>query len=65
MPKMKSNSGAAKRFRKATSGRFRRNKSHRRHILTKKSSKRMRHLREDAYVHKADEGLVRQMLPYA
>jgi large subunit ribosomal protein L35 len=45
MPKMKSNSGAAKRFRKTASGRFKSKQSHLRHILTKKSSKRKRHLR--------------------
>lgn len=65
MPKIKTNSGAAKRFRITASGKFKRNQSHRRHILTKKSNKRMRHLRETAYIHKADEVLVRQMLPYA
>ncbi len=65
MPKIKTNSGAAKRFRKTASGKFKRNKSHRRHILTKKPTKRMRHLRDAAYVHPADEGLVKQMLPYA
>ncbi len=65
MPKIKTNSGAAKRFRRTASGRFKRNQSHRRHILTKKSNKRMRHLREAVYVHKADEGLIKQMLPYA
>ena len=65
MPKIKTNSGAAKRFKKTTSGRFKRNQSHRRHILTKKPNKRMRHLRETAYIHKADEALVKQMLPYA
>ena len=65
MPKMKTNSGAAKRFARTASGKFKRNQSHRRHILTKKSNKRMRHLREAAFIHKADEGLVKQMLPYA
>jgi large subunit ribosomal protein L35 len=65
MPKLKSNSGAAKRFKKTASGKFKRNQSHRRHILTKKPTKRMRHLREPSYIHKADEGLVKQMLPYA
>jgi len=40
MPKMKSHSGAAKRFKKTGSGRFKSKQSHLRHILTKKSSKR-------------------------
>ncbi|MBU2393854.1 MAG: 50S ribosomal protein L35, partial [Gammaproteobacteria bacterium] len=40
MPKMKTNKGAAKRFKKTGSGGFKRKQSHLRHILTKKSSKR-------------------------
>ncbi len=65
MPKMKSNRGAAKRFSTTASGRFKRNQSHRRHILTKKPSKRKRHLREPSLVAKADAPLIRRMLPYA
>ena len=66
MPKLKSNRGAAKRFKATASGKFKRNQSHRRHILTKKSNKRMRHLRSpSSYVHEADTGLVKQMLPYS
>tara|TARA_B100000586_G_C19991349_1_gene376420 strand:+ start:524 stop:718 length:195 start_codon:yes stop_codon:yes gene_type:complete len=64
MPKMKSNRGAAKRFTKAPSGEIKRAQSHRRHILTKKSSKRKRHLRDDAVISKADRALVKKMLPY-
>ena len=44
MPKMKTNKGAAKRFKKTASGSFKRKQSHLRHILTKKSSKRKRQL---------------------
>jgi len=65
MPKLKTNRGAAKRFKRTASGKFKRNASHRRHILTKKPTKRMRHLRGPATIHAADEGLVKQMLPYA
>ncbi len=65
MPKMKSHSGAAKRFKKIGSGGFKRKQSHLRHILTKKSSKRKRHLRSKQLVDKADMGLVSRMLPYA
>jgi large subunit ribosomal protein L35 len=65
MSKMKSHSGAAKRFKKTGSGGFKRKQSHLRHILTKKSSKRKRHLRSKALVDKADMGLVTRMLPYA
>lgn len=64
MPKIKTNRGAAKRFKKTASGGFKRGQSHRRHILTKKSTKRKRHLRSDAMVNKADAGLVVRMLPH-
>jgi large subunit ribosomal protein L35 len=64
MPKMKTNRGAAKRFRKTASGRYKRAQSHRRHILTKKSTKRKRQLRDGQLVHEADTKLVARMLPY-
>ncbi|MEE9597137.1 MAG: 50S ribosomal protein L35, partial [Acidiferrobacterales bacterium] len=51
MPKMKTNRGAAKRFRKTASGGFKRRHSHLRHILTTKSRKRKRHLGDGAMVH--------------
>ena len=54
MPKMKTNKGAAKRFKKTASGGFKRKQSHLRHILTKKSTKRKRHLRAQAMVSKVD-----------
>lgn len=65
MPKMKSHSGAAKRFKKTGSGGFKRKQSHLRHILTKKSSKRKRHLRGTAMVADSDQQLIERMLPYA
>ena len=65
MPKMKSNRGAAKRFRRTASGGFKRKQSHMNHILTKKKTKRKRHLRATAQVAEADCKAVRQMLPYA
>jgi len=64
MPKMKTKSSAAKRFRKTGSGKIRRRKAFTSHILTKKSQKRKRSLRKGALVDKSDEGLVRSMLPY-
>jgi len=64
MPKIKTNRGAAKRFRKTGSGEFKRAQSHRRHILTKKSTKRKRHLRAAATVHPSDVAVARRMLPY-
>ena len=65
MPKLKTNRGAAKRFKKTGGGGFKRKQSHLRHILTKKSSKRKRHLRAGSMIHEADKGLVTQMLPFA
>jgi large subunit ribosomal protein L35 len=65
MPKMKSNRGAAKRFKKTASGGFKRSQSHKRHILTKKSPKRKRQLRGTTMVHDADNALIQRMLPYA
>lgn len=65
MPKMKSNRGAAKRFKPTASGRFKSAQSHRRHILTKKSSKRKRQLRPTAIVEASDTSSVRRMLPYS
>lgn len=65
MPKLKTNRGAAKRFKKTAKGRFKRSQSHLNHILTKKSPKRKRHLRPGQMVDKADEKLVARMLPYA
>lgn len=65
MPKIKTNRGAAKRFRTTASGRVKRAQSHRRHILTKKSTKRKRHLRSMESVHESDVALVKRMMPYA
>jgi large subunit ribosomal protein L35 len=62
MPKMKTNKGAAKRFRKTASGRLKRGRQNRRHILTKKTPKRKRQLRRDAFVSKADEKRMKQLL---
>ena len=65
MPKIKSNRGAAKRFRKTASGGFKCNQSHRRHILTKKSTKRKRQLRNPGMLHASDVKSATRMLPYA
>ncbi len=65
MPKMKTNRGAAKRFKKTAGGDFKRSQSHRRHILTKKTTKRKRHLRAVATINKADVASVKQMLPFS
>jgi large subunit ribosomal protein L35 len=65
MPKMKSHSGAGKRFKKIGSGGFKCKQSHKRHILTKKSTKRKRQLRKTAILHPSDTPLVARMLPYS
>ena len=65
MPKLKSNRGAAKRFKRTASGGFKRAQSHKRHILTKKSTKRKRHLRGTEMVAEVDTPMLRRMLPYS
>ena len=62
MPKIKTNRAAAKRFRLTGSGRVRRNKSYASHILTKKSTKRKRNLRQSSLIAKEDEKTVRRLL---
>lgn len=63
MPKMKTNRGAAKRFKRTATGGYRCKQSHLNHILTKKSTKRKRHLRAAATVAAVDVPAVRRMLP--
>lgn len=65
MPKMKTKSGAAKRFRVRGSGSVKRSHSHLRHILTKKSTKRKRQLRGTTSVGPTDMGRIRAMMPHA
>ncbi len=65
MPKLKSKSGAAKRFKARGNGKFKRAQANLRHILTKKSTKRKRHLRGSTAVSPSDHGHIRTMLPYA
>ena len=62
MPKMKTNRSAAKRFRRTGTGKFRRNKAYTSHILTKKRSKRKRHLRKPTLVADADRKRVSRLL---
>jgi large subunit ribosomal protein L35 len=64
MPKMKTHSGAAKRFKKLKSGLVKFTQAGRRHILTKKSRKRKRGLRNSAYVSSCDIQSVLPLLPY-
>jgi len=64
MPKLKTHKGAAKRFRLTATGKVKRGHSHARHILTKKTTKRKRHLDIDVSVSDADEKEAKRMLPY-
>ena len=64
MPKIKTNRGAAKRFRKTGTGKIRRNKAFTSHILTKKSTKRKRELRQGTLVNKSDSKNISCLIPY-
>jgi len=65
MPKMKTKSGAAKRFTIRAGGSVKRSQAFKRHILTKKTTKNKRQLRGTAEVHSTNTASVRAMLPYA
>ena len=64
MPKMKTHRGAAKRFRSTATGKFKRGKAYKSHILTKKSTKRKRKLDTPTTISAADHKKVQRMLPY-
>jgi large subunit ribosomal protein L35 len=64
MPKLKTHKGSQKRFRMTATGKIKRGKSHARHILTKKTTKRKRKLDQDTYVSDGDLKRVQGMLPY-
>jgi large subunit ribosomal protein L35 len=64
MPKMKTNRGAAKRFKTSGSGKIVRNKAFSSHILTKKSTKRKRNLRKSTVLDPANLKGVKRMIPY-
>ena len=65
MPKLKSNRGAAKRFRATGNGGFKCRSANRSHIMTKKSTGRKRRLRAGMQVRDEELGRIEQMLPYA
>ncbi|ENZ01924.1 50S ribosomal protein L35 [Clostridium thermobutyricum] len=64
MPKMKTHRGAAKRFRKTGTGKLKRAKAFKSHILTKKSQKTKRNLRKGGYVDSTQEKVMKKLLPY-
>jgi large subunit ribosomal protein L35 len=63
MPKMKTNRAAAKRFKKTGGKTIRRGAANRRHILTKKTTKRKRHLRGRQAVAASDVREIRRLIP--
>ena len=63
MPKIKTNRAAAKRFKKTGTGKIVFAKSHANHILTKKTTKRKRALRQSQLIKKSDKKMVRLLLP--
>ena len=64
MPKMKTNRAAAKRFKLTGTGKLKRAKAFRSHILTKKSAKTKRNLRKTDYVSTSQEKVMKKLLPY-
>lgn len=62
MPKMKTNSSAKKRFKVTGSGKVKRNKAYKRHILTKKSHKRKNKLGQSGIVSDADSLNIKRLL---
>ena len=64
MPKMKTHRGAAKRFKKKGTGKLKRAKAFKSHILTKKTTKRTRNLRKTGYVSASEEKVMKKLLPY-
>lgn len=61
---LKTNRSAAKRFKRTASGKFKRTRAYKGHLLTKKSRKRKRALRKAALVDKTEVAKIRRMLPY-
>lgn len=64
MPKIRTNRSAHKRFRITGSGRVRRNKAYKSHILTKKTKKRKRNLRHATLIDSSNEKQVKRLIPY-
>ena len=64
MPKMKTTKAAAKRFKSTGTGKLKRNKAYKSHILTKKSQKRKRNLRKAAITDSTNVKNIRKILPY-
>ncbi len=65
MPKLKTHSGASKRFKLTKNGLVKRSHANRRHILNKKTTKLKRGLRKAGYVDKSNAEAVKKLLPYS
>ncbi len=64
MPKMKTSRSAAKRFKVTGTGKLKRNKAYKRHILTKKTTKKKRNLRKSAIMDPTNVKNMKKILPY-
>ena len=64
MPKMKTSRAAAKRFKVTGTGKLKRSKAYKRHILTKKTTKKKRDLRKATMMDKTNEKVMKKILPY-
>jgi large subunit ribosomal protein L35 len=64
VPKLKTNRGAAKRFKKTGTGKIKAKRAFARHILTKKSANRKRGLRTPKFVEKTDSKGIKKLIPY-
>ena len=64
MPKVKTHSGAKKRFKRTGTGKFKYQKTFKRHLLTGRSAKRKRHLRAPGYVGDTHHHQIEALLPY-
>ena len=64
MPKLKTHSGAKKRFNLTKTGKVKRARAFKSHILTKKDTKRKRGLRQGAYADATNESAIKRMIPY-
>lgn len=64
MPKIKTKSGAAKRFSITATGKFKRSKAGRRHLLLSNSSRTSRNMKKATYIEKANHDQIKKLLPY-
>ena len=64
MPKLKTQSGAKKRFKMTKNGKIKRAHANKAHILNKKTSKRKRHLRGGTYVDVSNAAVIKLLIPY-